>query len=127
MFRVWAPNASQVEVELDGRREALDEELGTFAGRVSAAPGDRYRYVLDGGDPLPDPCSRFQPEGVRGPSEVVDPARSTWTDDGWRGLDPDDLVVYELHVGTFTPEGTFDGGRGAPAGAARAGRHRRSS
>jgi len=106
-FRVWAPEASRVEVELDGRREPLHEELGTFTGRVSAGPGARYRYVLDGGDPLPDPCSRFQPEGVRGPSEVVDPGAWAWTDDAWGGLDPDDLVVYELHVGTFTPQGTF--------------------
>jgi maltooligosyltrehalose trehalohydrolase len=107
LFRVWAPSASEVEVEIGGRREALDEELGVWTGRVVAGPGDRYRYVVDGGDPLPDPCSRFQPEGVRGPSEIVDPAAWTWTDDGRRGLDPDDLVVYELHVGTFTPEGTF--------------------
>ncbi|HET6689947.1 MAG TPA: hypothetical protein VFG74_03690, partial [Miltoncostaeaceae bacterium] len=106
-FRVWAPKASRVEVEIGGRREALDEELGVFAGRLGAGPGDRYRYVLDGGDPLPDPCARLQPEGVRGPSEVVDPGSWAWTDQGWRGLDADALVVYEMHVGTFTPEGTF--------------------
>jgi maltooligosyltrehalose trehalohydrolase len=106
-FRVWAPRASRVEVELGGRREALAGDMGVFTGRLSATPGDRYRYVLDGGEPLPDPCSRFQPEGVRGPSEIVDPSAWTWTDEGWGGLDPDGLVVYELHVGTFTPEGTF--------------------
>ena len=69
--------------------------------------GDDYRYVLDGGDPLPDPCSRFQPEGVRGPSRVVDTARFAWTDDAWAGLDHGRLVIYEIHVGTFTPEGTL--------------------
>jgi maltooligosyltrehalose trehalohydrolase len=104
---VWAPAASQAQVELDGRREHLDEELGTFTGRLRAGAGDRYRFVLDGGDALPDPCSRHQPEGVRGPSEIVDPGAWAWTDGGWGGLDPDDLVVYELHVGTLTPEGTF--------------------
>jgi maltooligosyltrehalose trehalohydrolase len=108
LFRVWAPRASQVEVDVEGRREALaGEGLGTFAGRVPAVPGDRYRYVLDGGDPLPDPCSRSQPEGVRGASEVVDPAGWGWDEGGWAGLDRRDLVIYELHVGTFTPEGTF--------------------
>ncbi len=106
-FRVWAPTASRVEVALDGRRVALDEELGVWTARADAGPGDRYRYVVDGGDPLPDPCSRFQPEGVRGWAEDVDPGSWTGTDDGWAGLDPDDLVVYELHVGTFTPQGTF--------------------
>ena len=59
--------------------------------------------------PYPDPASRFQPEGVHGPSEVVDPARFAWTDGGWCGVAAADLVIYELHVGTFSPEGTFDG------------------
>jgi maltooligosyltrehalose trehalohydrolase len=58
-------------------------------------------------DPLPDPCSREQPEGVRGPSRIVDPATAAWDEGGWAGLDPRDAVLYELHVGAFTPEGTF--------------------
>ncbi len=69
--------------------------------------GDDYRFVLDDGRRFPDPCSRCQPEGVRGPSRVVDPAAFAWTADGWTGLRRDALVIYELHVGTFTPEGTF--------------------
>ena len=77
----------------------------------AAAPGDRYRYRLDVGDLRPDPASRFQPEGVHGPSEIVDPARYAWRDDGWRGVTARELVVYELHVGTFTHEGTFDAAR----------------
>ena len=76
-----------------------------------AEAGDRYRYRLNAGDLRPDPASRFQPEGVHGPSEIVDPAGYTWSDDGWRGLSPRELVVYELHVGTFTREGTFDAAR----------------
>ena len=63
--------------------------------------------MLDG-EAWPDPCSRFQPEGVRGPSRVVDPGAFAWTDGGWQGLALDELVLYELHVGTFTQEGTFD-------------------
>src|SRR5207247_6144923 len=63
----------------------------------------------DGAEAHPAPCARYQPHGVRGPSQVVDPAASEWTDSGWRGVPLDELVVYELHVGTFSDEGTFDG------------------
>ena len=72
-----------------------------------ARPGDRYAYAVDGRDPLPDPASRFQPDGVHAWSEIVDPGAFGWTDVHWRGLDPRRAVIYELHVGTFTPEGTF--------------------
>jgi maltooligosyltrehalose trehalohydrolase len=107
-FRVWAPRASRVEVRIAGATQplALGED-GIAEGLAHAADGDDYLVVLDG-DPWPDPCSRHQPAGVRGPSRVVDPGRFTWTDDGWPGLRLADLVLYELHVGTFTREGTFD-------------------
>lgn len=114
-FRVWAPRASQVAVETGGVDTPLAAEgLGVFAGEAPAGPGDDYRYVIDGGQRLPDPCSRWQPEGVRGPSRVVDPAALPRTP--WAGLDRDDLVIYELHVGTFTPEGTFAAAAGRLAG-----------
>ena len=71
-------------------------------------PGDDYRYVLDGGEPLPDPWSRFQPDGIFGPSRIVDTASFVWSDDGWDGVRLDELVLYELHVGTFTEDGTFE-------------------
>ena len=106
-FRVWAPRAREVSVEVGGRSVALAPDEGVFEGRADAGPGDDYRYRLDGGDPLPDPCSRAQPEGVGGPSRVVDPAAVAWDEGGWAGLDRRGLVLYELHVGTFTPEGTF--------------------
>ena len=107
-FRVWAPAARGVEVDVGGERTALEPRLGgVFEGVARARHGDDYGYALDGGDPLPDPCSRFQPAGVRGPSRVVDPARFPFAAEGWRGLSPDGLLVYELHVGTFTEEGTF--------------------
>ena len=120
-FRVWAPVADRVDVVLDGRTAPLDATGSgyheAFVGGV--APGDRYRLALDPGsgpgqapaDPFPDPASRYQPEGVHGPSEVVDPGAYRWTDGGWAPPALEDLVVYELHVGTFTPAGTFDGVR----------------
>ena len=74
----------------------------------AAAPGDLYRLRIDGSDPLPDPASRFQPLGVHGPCEVVDPAAFRWTDANWRGIAPAELVVYELHVGAFTERGTYE-------------------
>jgi maltooligosyltrehalose trehalohydrolase len=76
-----------------------------------AAPGDRYGFRLDGGELRPDPASRFQPDGVHGLSEIVDPGRYRWRDAAWKGLGTRDLVVYELHIGTFTREGTFDAAR----------------
>jgi maltooligosyltrehalose trehalohydrolase len=74
-------------------------------------PGALYRYRIDNGRLHPDPASRFQPQGVHGPSMVIDPGRFAWHDDGWKGVPQPDLVFYELHVGTFTPEGTFGGVR----------------
>jgi maltooligosyltrehalose trehalohydrolase len=111
-FRVWAPEAKTVRVVFDtGGLEAVPLERfpdGTFGALVAVAkPGHRYRYEVDGGPPFPDPASRFQPDGVHGPSAIVDPRRFTWTDGGWTGVPGGDLVLYELHVGTFTPEGTF--------------------
>ncbi len=110
-FRVWAPDRSQVEVLLDGVRTATPlrpEAAGYFAGPVAdVTAGGRYRYRLDQGDAFPDPASRFQPEGPHGPSEIIDPAAFRWTDSGWRGLRLQGQVFYELHVGTFTPEGTW--------------------
>jgi maltooligosyltrehalose trehalohydrolase len=109
-FRVWAPAAERVDVRLAGRDHPLAAAAGgVHEGRLAAGPGDDYRFVLDGGDAWPDPCSRWQPEGLRGPSRVLDPGAFRWSDRGWRGLSLDDLVVYELHVGAFSGEGSFDG------------------
>jgi maltooligosyltrehalose trehalohydrolase len=112
-FSVWAPRASRVRVRLtsegEGEYELARGEHGVFETTVSGATsGTEYGFVLDDNDKLlPDPVSRFQPHGVHGPSSVVDPKAFSWTDDGWRGLEMRELVIYELHVGTFTPEGTF--------------------
>ena len=113
-FRVWAPGHERVEVVVYGPdAEAvhpLEQEGGGWFACVvdGVGAGARYRYRLDGGDAFPDPASRAQPDGVHEPSEVVDPSAFGWTDGEWRGVPVDDLVIYELHVGTFTREGTFD-------------------
>ncbi|VTU01560.1 malto-oligosyltrehalose trehalohydrolase : Malto-oligosyltrehalose trehalohydrolase OS=Singulisphaera acidiphila (strain ATCC BAA-1392 / DSM 18658 / VKM B-2454 / MOB10) GN=Sinac_2834 PE=3 SV=1: CBM_48: Alpha-amylase: DUF3459 [Gemmataceae bacterium] len=110
-FRVWAPEAEAVELVIEGGPEPVSMRKsrdGVFAATVARArPGTRYKYRIDGRGPFPDPASRFQPDGVHGPSEVIDPAAFAWTDAGWKGPDPDALAIYELHVGTFTPAGTF--------------------
>ena len=106
-MRVWAPFAERVEIDSRGVREDFTrEEGGWWTGR-DLPPNADYTFVLDGGEPLPDPRSRWQPYGVHGPSRVIDLARHTWTDDGWAPPPLADSVVYELHVGTFTPGGTF--------------------
>ena len=113
-FRVWAPDAMRVDVQVEGPAGPTHHPLardddGYHAAMVAGVrAGDRYRYRLDGGQAYPDPCSRSQPAGPHGPSLIVDPSVYRWGDAGWVGLDPDRLVIYELHVGTFTPEGTFD-------------------
>jgi maltooligosyltrehalose trehalohydrolase len=104
-FRVWAPAAERVDVRLGGESLPLTPEgAGAHAATLRAVPGDLYHYVLDAFTALPDPCSRFQPEGVEGPSCVVEVPRFARL-----GLDLDQLVIYELHVGTFSTKGTFDG------------------
>ena len=111
--RVWAPNAGRVElvVEPDGRATALEGEgSGYFSGAVTGLEaGGLYRFRLDGGETLyPDPMSRFQPDGPHGPSQLVDPHRFAWTDREWRGRSIKGQVIYEMHIGTFTPEGSWD-------------------
>jgi len=85
------------------------EPGGYFSGLAAEAkPGTRYRFRLDNGEPMPDMASRFQPEGPHGPSQVVDPGTFTWTDAEWRGLRLEGQILYEMHIGTFTREGTWD-------------------
>src|SRR5213080_3909011 len=111
-FRLWAPNAEQVRLQLaaPGSRELLMERVddGYFVLQAPARPGDRYFYVVDDKKAVPDPVSRLLPEGVHGPTEIVDPTKFHWSDTNWRGLPLNDYVIYELHIGTFTSAGTFD-------------------
>jgi maltooligosyltrehalose trehalohydrolase len=107
-FRVWAPRPERVTVRLGASDHPLaDDGHGVLSADLPAGHGDDYWFVADGRE-LPDPSSRWQPDGIRGRSRVVDPARFDWTDAGWRTPPLADMVIYELHVGTFTPEGTFD-------------------
>ena len=117
-FRTWAPKARKLcvqVVERNGDHEtivqskSLDRDKdGVFSGIVDDCPvGSLYRYQLDGKPARPDPASRYQPYGVHGPSEVIDPNRYQWADGSWQGIKKRDLVIYELHVGSFTESGTY--------------------
>ena len=114
-FRLWAPSARSVGVRLEapGAEREIPmraEAGGWFRIEVSdARPGSRYRYRIDGDFLVPDPASRFQPESVHGPSEVIDPSAFEWTDDEWRGRAWEETVLYELHVGVFTEHGNYVG------------------
>jgi maltooligosyltrehalose trehalohydrolase len=110
VLRVWAPAARRVDVFVDEDTVPMTlEPFGWWRAEVpSAKPGSDYGFSLDGGAVLPDPRSPWQPRGVHGRSRLVDHSAFPWTDDGWRGLHLPSAVLYELHVGTFTPEGTFD-------------------
>ncbi len=112
-FRVWAPQHSNVAVILEsgvaaGEHPLEPEPNGYFSALVpTVAAGDLYRYKLDGDAIFPDPASRFQPAGPIGPSQVIDSGAFAWTDANWAGVGLRGQVLYELHVGTFTPEGTW--------------------
>jgi maltooligosyltrehalose trehalohydrolase len=114
-FRLWAPAAHQVEVcfagSKTGTRLSLEPlENGWFELVTDAAkPGTQYRFRIDGKQEVADPASRFQPEDVHGPSEVIDSAAFPWKDDAWRGRRWEEAVLYELHVGAFSQAGTFAG------------------
>jgi maltooligosyltrehalose trehalohydrolase len=111
-FLVWAPRAKKIEIQITSPNERTiamqSSEQGYFYADVgNVPPGTLYSYRLDGEIERPDPASRFQPQGVHGPSQVLD-NHFPWTDGAWHGFPLDKYVLYELHVGTFTTEGTFD-------------------
>lgn len=117
-FRVWAPEHKRVEVQIEDpsgdikvKIDLKKEKGGFFSEEVPGVfEGTLYRFLLDGrSEPLADPASRFQPEGPSGPSEVIDPAVFNWTDSGWPGVHLRGQVIYEMHIGTFTSEGTWEG------------------
>ncbi|MFI4876527.1 MAG: malto-oligosyltrehalose trehalohydrolase [Blastopirellula sp. JB062] len=119
-FQVWAPRRRQVDLLFLDEAEAILRTIelsprsdGFFFAHVAdARPGDRYKYRLDGETTsYPDPASRYQPCGVHGPSQVVDSAAYAWHDDSWPGLPLEGQVLYELHVGTFSAEGTWAGAK----------------
>jgi maltooligosyltrehalose trehalohydrolase len=114
-FRIWASDAHDLTIVIHDGRAAGDYPMsrdhdGIFDRTVEGVlAGTRYSYRIGAGELRPDPVSRFQPEGVHGPSQVIDPATFHWTDAAWQAPDRADVIVYELHIGTFSPEGTFAG------------------
>jgi maltooligosyltrehalose trehalohydrolase len=109
-FSVWAPSSHRIAVRAAGRDHPLaPKPRGWFDGKVKGlGDGGEYALVLDGERVRPDPASRRQPHGVHGPSALFDPGRHAWSDAGWKGRSLESFVLYELHVGTFTREGTLD-------------------
>jgi maltooligosyltrehalose trehalohydrolase len=111
-FLLWAPNAHSVRLQLCPRNEFIDMEPlphGYFRANLTKADeGAQYLYRLDDHRVLPDPASRFQPEGVHGPSQIVDTGSFQWTDQNWEGIPLESSIFYELHVGTYTEQGTYD-------------------
>jgi maltooligosyltrehalose trehalohydrolase len=109
-FRLWAPSQKRIELMIDGRAVSMTRTASgfheTFVNGLVA--GARYRFALADGREVPDPASRFQPEDVNGPSEAIDPRAYRWRET-WPGREWNDIVLYELHIGTFSPEGTFAG------------------
>jgi maltooligosyltrehalose trehalohydrolase len=108
-FRVWARNHKTVSVVVNNREHPLRlEGDGYFVGDVKdVRAGDTYRFLLDGEGPFPDPASRYQPEGPHGPSQIIDATKFAWSDQAWQGIELAHQVIYELHIGTFTREGTW--------------------
>lgn len=109
-LRVWAPKATTVDLAIGGEHLGMrSDERGWWSVEVPAAgPGTEYSFILDGGEPLPDPRSPWQPYGVHGPSRLVDHSAFPWTDQRWQPGPLASGVIYELHIGTFTPAGTFE-------------------
>jgi maltooligosyltrehalose trehalohydrolase len=109
-FRVWAPKAKSLAVRIADKDHPADKgERGWWSATIeSAGPGTDYWFVIDNADPVPDPRSRWQPQGVNGPSRLVDDAAFQWTDKNWQARPLPSSVLYELHIGTFTPGGTFE-------------------
>ena len=112
---MWAPRSERVAVLIGDREDlanahkvALQSEAGGYWSGLlpDARVGMHYRYRLDSGD-FPDTASRFQPKGPHGSSQIVDPTTFAWTDNDWRGVSREGQVIYEMHIGTFTPEGTW--------------------
>lgn len=108
-FRVWAPRARTVAVRIGDASYSLQpSEHSWWTGEVEEArPGSDYWFVVDGGDPIPDPRSQFQPFGIAGPSRLVDHSSFRWSDGSWQAKELSGAIVYELHIGTFTADGTF--------------------
>src|SRR5258707_5604329 len=108
-FRVWAPKIVDMAVKISGRLFPMYRQGEDFEADIpDVEPEIDYLFVLDENTERPDPVSRWQPFGVHGPSRIVDPSAYAWSDGDWTGLALHDYIIYELHTGTFTTEGTFE-------------------
>src|SRR4051812_45179575 len=109
-IRVWAPLPKSVELQMENRCWTMTSgpEGWWSADIPTASPGDNYGFVLDGEGPFPDPRSPWQPAGVHGLSRLIDHGTFPWTDEAWQAPPLSSAIIYELHIGTFTPEGTFE-------------------
>jgi maltooligosyltrehalose trehalohydrolase len=108
-FRIWANEHRNVSVATGGAEHPLTAEASGYFSGYLAGPkeGDSYAFLVDGNGPFPDPASRFQPHGPHGSSQIVDASKFDWTDRSWRGISLEGQIIYEMHIGTFTPEGTW--------------------
>ena len=111
-IQVWAPLAESVQLELQHSKQKLSLIKGAYGywqlQTDAVKVGDLYKFILDSDQAYPDPASLSQPEGVHGPSRAVDLKSFAWTDADWKNLPLQHYILYELHTGTFTPEGTFE-------------------
>jgi len=110
-FRTWAPEKTSVSLVVteEPRTIPMDSERNAYFTIFldDIEPGTRYFHLLDGIQLRPDPVSRSQPDGVHGPSQVIDPSEFKWQDQDWSGISAEEVIIYEIHTGTFTHEGTF--------------------
>lgn len=111
-FKVWAPSCRDIEVEIINNKTKLKlnkDQEGYFTGQLENIKlGTLYKYKINDGQSYPDPVSRFLPEGPHGPTQIVDPNHYVWHDQNWKGISMQGQIIYEMHVGAFTKEGTFD-------------------
>jgi maltooligosyltrehalose trehalohydrolase len=114
-FRIWAPKAKSLHLLIDGQSQPIAmnrQNNGYWSNRIEdISPGMRYRYQINDAESFPDPASLSQPDGVHGASEAIDLSDFQWTDDNWKGIPLREMIQYELHPGTYTPEGNFNGVR----------------
>ena len=110
LFRLWAPLHTRVSLKLEGAEPLAMRPVGDgwhHCEVSGAGAGTRYQFVLPDGLEVPDPASRFQPRDVHGPSEVIDLGSYRWSTEGWTGRPWEEIVIYEMHIGSFTQEGCF--------------------
>src|SRR5262245_26706032 len=108
MTRVWAPHARMLQLDVGGERLWMERDANGWWSGVRVAPGRDYGFVIDDQGPFPDPRSPYQPHGVHERSRAIDHASFRWTDAGWNAPPLASALIYELHIGTFSNEGTFD-------------------